>query len=72
MDPYLCCLLGICCPPLERREKAIAYYQGKGADAALAEILADDLIAHVDAFLETPLGVMVKAFVAHTHAHKSA
>lgn len=62
-----CCLLGICCPPAERRQMMIQHYLDKGADAALAEILADDLIERVEAFLKTPLGVMVRAFVAHTH-----
>lgn len=57
MDPYICCLLGICCPPLtdQQREKLIAIRMKRGGCANHAEaekVVAFDL-SLVKSFLET-------------------
>lgn len=55
-----CCLLLICCSPLERRAKVLDYYASKGVDASLAERMTDDLIAVFDQLLATPLGKLLQ------------
>lgn len=52
----LCCLLQLCCDPLQRRAKLLDYYTSKGIDASLAERLTDDLLAVFYQLLATPLG----------------
>lgn len=38
MDPIVCCLLGICCPPEAQRAALAAYFQKfAGLDAAQAQ-----------------------------------
>ena len=65
MDPITCCLAGLCCPPLERRQKVAAHYRSLGADEALSFVLADDAIKRFD---ESPFGLLVKAMhKAHKH-----
>lgn len=53
-------MLGICCPPLERRKKLIDHFVSLNLGAADAERVADDLLARVDALLSTGLGAMLK------------
>lgn len=65
MDPILCCILGVCCPPLQRRQKLINHFLSLHIDAAGAERAADDLLARVDALLSTGLGAMLKQVHAH-------
>lgn len=37
MDPYLCCLLGLCCPPAQQFEKLVGMRMKRGASRASAE-----------------------------------
>lgn len=68
MDPILCCLLGICCPPLERRDKMIAHFESLGLNETQAEAVANDVIARVDTFMQTELSTMLKQIAK---GHKS-
>ena len=70
MDPILCCVLGICCPPLQRRQTVVAHYVTMGLGVADAERCADDLIGRVDRCLATGLGAMLKQVVAHGKGQK--
>lgn len=69
-DPILCCLLGVCCPPLQRREKLVRHFEALGIDAAGSERAADDLIARFDVLLATGFGAMLKQVRAHGKGHK--
>lgn len=62
MDP-ICCLLGICCPPAERRTKVIAYFVTLGATEDAAAAIADDLIKRLDSSV-------VGSFVRYVKEHK--
>jgi hypothetical protein len=65
MDPLLCCLAGICCPPLVRRQKMIAHYQEMGFDLPQSEKLATDIILLVDALMAKSPAALLKAAAAH-------
>lgn len=60
-----CCLLQLCCPPLQRREKTIAHYESMGFDRTQSERLADDTITRFDELLSTPFGALLKEAVKH-------
>lgn len=60
MDPVICCLLGICCPPAERRQKVGRYVLRFVKDKAVAQAVADDLIARID---RSHLGTFLKNVV---------
>ena len=69
MDPFICCLLGICCPPLMRRRRVAAYITTFGIAQEASEKLADDLIAKADSFMGTTIGGMMKQVVLASMAH---
>ncbi len=70
MDEYICCLLGICCPQAERRERVVNQMALLGADAATAERIADDLIARIDDLLTGGNIVAMIAKAAREHKEK--
>lgn len=66
MDPVICCLLGICCPPATRREKVAEYLTQFGIEKSIALDAADDLIARID---QSHLGAFLKGVVAAVKEH---
>ena len=67
MDPITCCLLGICCPPLQRVQRITTYIASFGVADESAQKIAHDLIAKVDVLMGTPFGMFVKQVLAHKH-----
>lgn len=67
MDPVICCLLGICCPPAERRIKVAKHFAGHGVEERTALALADDLIARID---QSHLGSFLSAVVKAARGEK--
>lgn len=66
-DPILCCLAGVCCPPLKRSETIAAYIADlTGADEAHSRMLADDLIRKFD---ESSLGALIKSIAENARQH---
>ena len=66
MDPA-CCFFGICCPPLERRQRMTEYFVKLGADEKVAAAIAEDLIAKIDS---SPIGQMVKFVVEEARSER--
>jgi hypothetical protein len=69
MDPVLCCLLGLCCPPLMRRKKITNYIMSFGMAPDASEKLADDLIAKTDALMNTTIGGLFKQIILASMTH---
>lgn len=67
MDPFICCLLGICCPPAERRQKVVKHLVGFGIDEAAATNVADDLIARID---QSHFGALIEYIVRAARGEK--
>lgn len=63
----VCCLLGICCPPLVREKKAIEHFMAKGLDEASAVIAAHELLVAMDALLASNLGALLAEAAKHKH-----
>lgn len=66
MDPIICCLLGVCCPPVQRQERVQAYLIGHGIQADAADVAAKDLIDKFDA---SSLGKMLHDVAEHARKH---
>lgn len=65
----MCCLLQICCPPLQRRRTITEYFVSKGASAEMAEALAEDLIVRFDSvFTGNLIAQVAEAARGHRHA----
>lgn len=67
MDPITCCLLGICCPPAQRRKTLAAHFESMGTAPELSQVLADDLVTRFDALLS---GNLVAAIAHAARQHK--
>lgn len=61
MDQF-CCLLGLCCPPLERQERVTKWFCSWGAEEASAAVIARELIKALD---DSPLGHFLKSVAKH-------
>lgn len=48
MDPITCCLLGICCPPLQQQEAIQKLFIKEGLDEAAAAKAAEVVMANFD------------------------
>lgn len=62
--PEFCCVIGLCCPPAQRRTKIAAWFTSMGVSAEDALTHADDMILRIDA---DPFVVQMQAMFRKSH-----
>lgn len=60
-----CCLLGICCPPAKRQEKATAHFVALGFSPEQAKVAAEEALRMVDSLLALSPGRVAEIAAKH-------